>query len=194
MSSDITEKYGESLNCGDYHNNPGLGQLVEMLGNFSADHLSVLMLKPGFSNLHKKIGSTVQRLAERQLALTDLTVLCASEVTLSGVEVCELYGSALRHNPEDEKIWGTGWKKGVIDYLTSAPTYSYLLEGDNAFETAQAIKVYLRNACSADNSQRSLVIENHCHVPDPEDLDMALKILFLGGLSVNSLSESQSIA
>jgi nucleoside diphosphate kinase len=111
-----------------------------------------------------------------------LLVSCGLEIEqYSRKQLCEeevrtLYEKALAPNPRDEAIWGTAWKKEVVEHMTSGPVDSYLLHdpGSNGLDTTRAVKNWLR----AHYGRQDDVVKNIAHVPDPDEFNVSKSVLF----------------
>lgn len=185
----------------EYYTVAGLGERPhnlsprDVLGLISAvpvDELTILTLKPGFYPNHPTTGAPLQYSMEAAMAAANIDVLCTAETGLSGVDVCELYRDVLPPNPADDAKYGTGWKRDLVRYMTSSPVFSYVCRGNNAYKTVRGIKDKARRA-NMNGDEWSKVVANVGHVPDPEDFVISLGVLFLGGLGVHSLIDSERI-
>lgn len=193
MSSIVQVGSYEVANIGARPHNLEGDDVLGLIEPYGSEDLTILTLKPGFYPRHPRSGAPLQRYMEGLVTAAQLDVLSTTETTLSGVDVCGLYRDVLPPNPEDDARFGTDWKRGLLSYMTSSTVFSYLLAGDNAFHKTHYLKNYVRSLNTVEGDETSKVIENVGHVPDPEDFDISLEILFLGGLAVNSLSDSQRI-
>lgn len=169
-------------NIGERPHNLQGNEVDDIIENATGE-LALLMLKPDYYPVHPVDNLPLQRIIEGMLTASGLDVRCTSERELSHIEVCELYRGVMPPDDIDDGKWGVSWKRQMLTYATCNPVFSYLLEGTNAFRKAHLIKNIIRNKYAHDPTTQ--VIKNIGHVPDPQDFDISLEILFKDGLIVD---------
>ena len=172
--------------------NPSPDEVAALLQYVPADKRTILTLKPGFFPTHPRTGEPLQRNMETEIANAGVDVLLTAETTLSALDVCELYRGVLPPNPEDDAKFGTQWKQDLVRYMSSEAVFSYVCTGSNVYRVVQAIKNAARQA-NSQGDEWTKIVANVGHVPDPEDFDISLQVLFLGGLTVEFLAAEEKV-
>lgn len=167
------------------HNLP-VDDVQDIISPVPESELALFTLKPGFFPNHPKTGEPLQKALEAEIVTSGIDVLCTSEADLTGLDVYELYRRVLLPNPEDDAKFGIGWKKDLVSYMSSGPVFSYACRGIDAFSTVQAIKNDVRRRNNK-GDEWTKVVANVGHVPDREDFDISLQVLFLGGIGLGDV-------
>ncbi len=139
---------------------------------------SLMLFKPDSERFTAELRGNIYMLHEigkSLLILSGLQVTQHVRKQLMPVQVEAIYAKALAPNPEEDALYGTAWKNGVVMHLSSAPVDAYFVrdEGGNAEVKAKSVKNFLRETLvTAPN-----VIENIAHVPDEDEYDVVRSIL-----------------
>lgn len=141
--------------------------------------LAILVFKPGYS-----IELVTQLKAYS--SGKNITILREKEVLLSRDAVIALYPKIFTYSREDLDF-GLSWKKQTIDYLTSATSKCFLLEGEGIYAKLSEYKYDLREKHGKITHPKTTlskedflekVVENLVHVIDRHELQNGLWVLF----------------
>jgi hypothetical protein len=138
---------------------------------FPRNDYGLFVYKPDSNRL---LGSrALTEVADALLRAVQLEIVDTSFTQVSEEELRLLY--TVLNIPSE---FGEGWKIAVINHLTQSPLKTHLVRGDNAFKKATIVKSELRSKLTTGTTQKSRVVENVAHVPDPEDFEISYSILF----------------
>ncbi len=149
-----------------------LAQTLEIL---PAGQYGLIVLKPDFTQrISDRLGHKFIDLIKGIIISAQLEVIFTTETNLASDDIKTLYATIFFQDSDygDDK----SFRAKVLAYMQSAPVYAFLVRGDQALAKLQLIKRTYRKLVGLETGTD--FIRNIVHVPDEDELDTAISVLF----------------
>lgn len=144
----------------------------------SESELAVVILKPEYTSDQV---DDVSQFADQH----DLDIVYEHPHLLGRAAVVAIYADILKFNPSDLDF-GLDWKRRKLEYMTSAPSYVEILQGQSAQSSCEQYKHDMRRRYGKlsvpsgrlnDDEFEDLAIKNIIHVVDDDATEIVLWLL-----------------